>query len=99
MVYKTISEIKEANRRAGFFWFDESCRAETPIRGGSYWVESRPRHDSEISTSGSRWYAPVVALDDGSVDWVDNTATRLETFAEAKAMLDNAVAAAQTADS
>jgi hypothetical protein len=91
MPYSSISEIQAANKALGHYWFDEPCRAETPILGGYYWVESRPvnerDHDLADFPSG-RSYAPVVASDDGRVDWLDSNAIRLATLGEARALID-----------
>lgn len=83
-MYKTITEIKAANKALGHFWFDQPCRTETPILGGYYWVESRPRDDDP----GRRWYAPVKADDEGMVFWVDTNANRLDTLDAARAVID-----------
>lgn len=95
MPYSTISEIMSANKAVGHYWFNEPCRAETPILGGYYWVESRPIHEEDHSLADfptGRSYAPVVASDDGTVNWLDTDATRLPTLAEARARIDAVLA-------
>jgi len=95
MPYTTINEIKAANKALGHYWFDEPCRAETPIIAGYYWVESRPIDEDDYSHAefpSGRSYAPVIASDDGEVNWLDHDARRLATLDEARALIDAALA-------
>ncbi|MGI6797959.1 hypothetical protein [Gordonia sihwensis] len=90
MPFEKISEIRSANAAIGHHWFETAgCRAETPILGGRYWVESRPAVDDPRDVpDGRRWYAAVQAADDGSVRWVDHNQNRLDSLEEARAMID-----------
>ncbi|MCK0441211.1 hypothetical protein MUG78_17570 [Gordonia alkaliphila] len=90
MSFNNITEIREANAAAGHYWFNESCRAETKILGGRYWVESRPRERVPSDhPEGARWYAAVKANDDGTVEWFDTNHTRMESFEAARELLNS----------
>jgi hypothetical protein len=88
MTYRNITEVKRANKAAGYFWFSPAtrkhwgARVETPVMDGRFWVESARTYDDE-----GREYKLVYATDDaGAVDYFRAGGTdilRFPTRAEA----------------
>lgn len=86
MPYRTITEVKRANKASGHFWFSPATvkafasRVESPILGGRYWVESTTTYNDE-----GREYKLCVADDDGDVQYVrgDDGILRFETRVDA----------------
>jgi hypothetical protein len=71
VTYRNITEVKKANKAAGYFWFSPSTikhfgvRVETPVMDGRFWVESARTYDDE-----GREYKLVTADDAGAVDYL-----------------------------
>jgi hypothetical protein len=71
MTYRNITEVKRANKAAGYFWFSPAtmkhwgARVETPVMDGRFWVESARTYDDE-----GREYKLVTADDAGGVDYL-----------------------------
>lgn len=70
-MYTSLQEIKDANRRAGYHWFDTCAtgffgsRYGSTIYGGRYFISSEP-----FAWEGPRVYTIREALPDGSIDTV-----------------------------
>ena len=70
-MYRTIKEIKQANKEAGQHWFDAdtmrffNSRILSPVIGGRYFVSSEKYDDGS-----PRLYTIRIANDDGTIDTV-----------------------------
>lgn len=73
--FRTIDEIKDANRARGHFFFSHSTmrffdsRVEAGLYGGRYFITSEQFHASD-GTSAPRKYTIRCVKDDGSIERV-----------------------------
>ena len=71
MTYRNITEIKQANKAIGHYWFSPATikhfasRVESPIMEGRYWVESTRNSDNS-----DREYKLCRVDDDGVIQYV-----------------------------
>ena len=87
MSYRTIAEVKKANKAAGHYWFSPATlkafasRVETPIIGGRYWDEATTTYNGD-----GREYKMAVADDTGDVRYLTQDSTVLRFATRVKAI-------------
>lgn len=89
MTYRNITEIKQANKAIGHYWFSPATvkhfasRVESPVMEGRYWVESTRNADNS-----DREYKVCRVDDHGVIRYVANDKYEVYRFASRVEALD-----------